>query len=247
MDHGIMEFSEGWETPKSVLIVLAHPDDPEFFMGGTVARWIKAGHQVRYVLLTKGDKGSEDTALSAEAVMRIRVEEQNQAARLLGVSSVDFLDYEDGYLIPDLNMRKTVVRYIRRYQPQILVTCDPTNLFPSSQYINHPDHRNAGQVVVDSAFPASGNHFFFPELLDEGFSPHEVEEVWMSLTSQPDVRLDVTEHWDIRLAALRCHSSQIGDPRAFVKRMLERVQINSEDGFKYEEQFRRIRFRRKIQ
>lgn len=239
-----MESIEGWQTHKEILVILAHPDDPEFFLGGTIARWIKAGHRVRYVLLTKGDKGSKDPDLSAQDVARIRVKEQRAAAHFLGVTSIDFLDFEDGYLIPELEMRKHIVRFIRKFKPNILVTCDPGNLFPSQQYINHPDHRNAGQVVIDAVFPAAGNLFFFPELLEEGFEPHEVEEVWMSLTKEPDVSLDVTEHWDDKLQALKMHASQIGDPRAFEKRMLDRLNNGKDETFKYEEHFRRIKFRR---
>ena len=242
-----MEYTEDWQNPKEILVILAHPDDPEFFLGATIARWIKAGHRVRYLLLTKGDKGTKDVNLTAADVARIRVEEQRLAAEYLGVTSLDFLDYEDGYLIPDLDMRREIVRFIRKYQPQILVTCDPGNLFPSQQYINHPDHRNAGQVVVDAVFPASGNRFFFPELLKEGYEPHEVEEVWMSLTNAPDIRLDVTEHWDDKIGSLKMHASQIGDPRAFEKRMLERVNNGNHQDFKYEEQFRVIKFRRQTE
>lgn len=240
----MIEFNEGWEDKKQILVILAHPDDPEFFFGATIARWIKAGHCVRYVLLTRGDKGSKDESLAADDVARIRIDEQNAAAQSLGVESVDFLDYQDGYIVPDLEMRKKVVLSIRKYKPQILVTCDPSNLFPSHRYINHPDHRNAGQVVIDAVFPASGNRFFFPELLEEGYQPHEVEEVWMSLTNQPDVKIDVTEHWDDKIRALKQHASQIGDPRAFEKRMLERVQNGDNQDFKYEEQFRCIKFRK---
>ncbi|NLN70243.1 MAG: PIG-L family deacetylase [Chloroflexi bacterium] len=239
-----MKTIENWGTTKEILVILAHPDDPEFFLGGTLARWIKAGHRVRYVLLTKGDKGAKDPQLTACAIAKIRVEEQNKAARFLGVTSVDYLDYEDGYVTPDLELRKHVVRFIRQYRPHILVTCDPENLFPSQQYINHPDHRAAGQVVIDAVFPAAGNRFFFPELIAEGFEPHEVEEVWMSLTNEPDVCLDVTEHWDKKLQALKLHASQIGDPRAFEQRMLERVHNNTGEDFIVKEQFRRIIFRR---
>jgi len=239
-----MEYHEGWEGIKEILVILAHPDDPEFFLGATLARWIKAGHQVRYVLLTRGDKGAKDENLTGEEVAKIRMREQADAARSLGVASVDYMDYKDGYIIPDLEMRLRVVKAIRRYRPQILVTCDPANLFPSQRYINHPDHRYAGQVVVDAVFPASGNHFFFPELLEEGLEPHEVEEVWMSLTSLPDVLLDVTEHWDDKITALKCHASQIGDPDAFEKRMLDRLEQAEDVDFKYEEQFRVIKFRR---
>jgi len=240
-----MEIQEGWEGQKDILVVLAHPDDPEFFLGASIARWIKAGHRVRYVLLTKGDKGAKDESLTGEDVAQIRLQEQTDAAQSLGVLSVDYLDYEDGYLIPDLEMRRKVVRAIRKYQPQILVTCDPGNLFPSQQYINHPDHRYAGQVVIDAVFPASGNHFFFQELLEEGLEPHEVEEVWMSLTNEPDVTLDVTEHWVDKINALKKHASQIGDPDAFEKHMLDRLQQDEAVDFKYEERFRCIKFRRK--
>lgn len=239
-----MEYQEAWKGQKEILVALAHPDDPEFFLGATIARWVKAGHRVRYVLLTKGDKGAKDDTLTSEDVAKIRIREQSAAADALGVISVDYLDYEDGYLIPGLEIRKKVVRFIRKYHPHILVTCDPENLFPSQRYINHPDHRNAGQVVVDAVFPAAGNRFFFPELLEEGFEPHEVEEVWMSLTNQPDVTLDVTEHWDDKISALKHHASQIGDPDTFEKRMLERVQQETNVDFKYTEQFRCIKFRR---
>jgi LmbE family N-acetylglucosaminyl deacetylase len=239
-----MDFIEGWDSQKEILIILAHPDDPEFFLGGTIARWIKAGHTVRYVLLTQGDKGAKDVTLTAKDISAIRVAEQQAACAYLGVASVDFMDYEDGYIVPDLEMRKRVVRYIRKYQPQILVTCDPSNLFPSQNYINHPDHRYAGQVVVDAVFPAAGNHFFFTELVDEGYPPHEVEEVWMSLTQQPDVTLDVTDFWHVRLEALKRHASQIGDPRAFEERMRERVTDAESGEIKMEETFRRIKFRR---
>ena len=239
-----MEYSEGWDSPKEILVVLAHPDDPEFFLGGTIARWIKARHTVRYVLLTQGDKGAKDVTLTKQDISSLRIKEQQAACATLGVASVDFFDYEDGYIVPDLEMRKKVVREIRRYKPQILVTCDPTNLFPHPQYINHPDHRYAGQVVVDAVFPAAGNHFFFMDLIEDGFQPHEVEEVWMSLTSQPDVTLDVTEFWPLKIEALKQHASQIGDPDAFEQRMRERV-IDPESGeMKLEETFRVIKFRR---
>jgi len=239
-----MDFTEGWDSLKEILVILAHPDDPEFFLGGSIARWIKMGHTVRYVLLTQGDKGAKDVTLTAQEISNIRIREQQDACDFLGVKSVDFMDYEDGYIVPDLEMRKRVVREIRKYQPQILVTCDPSNIFPSSQYINHPDHRYAGQVVVDAAFPAAGNHFFFMDLIEDGYPPHEVEEVWMSLTSQPDVTLDVTEFSDVKLEALKQHASQIGDPETFEKRMRDRVTDLETGQTKLEETFRRIKFRR---
>lgn len=242
-----MEYNENWEGIKEILVVLAHPDDPEFFLGGSIARWVSKGHQVSYLLLTKGDKGAKDRTLNFDTIIKTRIEEQENAARYLGVKSVKFLDYEDGYIIPDLELRKMIVREIRLQKPDILVTCDPGNLFPSKQYINHPDHRYTGQAVIDAVFPASGNLFFFPELIGEGFEPHEVEEVWMSLTNQPDVELNVSREWDKRLEALKKHASQIGDPISFEKHMLDRLGIKENQPIKYSEKFRVIKFRRRIE
>ncbi len=243
----MLEHDENWVGKKEILVVLAHPDDPEFFLGGSIARWIDAGHIVRYLLLTKGDKGASDGALSFDTIIKTRIEEQENAARYLGVESVKFFDYEDGYIIPDLDLRKKIVREIRLQKPNILVTCDPSNLFPSKQYINHPDHRYTGQAVIDAVFPAAGNIFFFPELISEGYEPHEVEEVWMSLSMQPDVELDVSQEWNKRLEALKLHGSQIGDPKSFEQYMRERLGTEDKDPIKYTEKFRVIKFRRKVE
>lgn len=242
-----MEYDENWQGRKDILVVLAHPDDPEFFLGGSIARWVAKGHHVRYLLLTKGDKGAKDEALDFGTIIKTRIEEQEKAASYLGVKSVKFLDYEDGYIIPDLELRKMIVREIRLQKPNILVTCDPSNLFPSKRYINHPDHRYTGQAVIDAVFPAAGNLFFFPELIGEGCEPHEVEEVWMSLTNQPDVELDVSEEWGKRLDALKLHASQIGEPVVFEKYMLDRLEKKENEPIKYAEKFRVIKFRRKIE
>lgn len=242
-----MEYDENWEGIKEILVILAHPDDPEFFLGGSIARWVGEGHHVSYLLLTKGDKGAKDSSLNFETIIKTRIKEQEEAARYLGVTSVKFLDYEDGYIIPDLDLRKMIVREIRLQKPNILVTCDPSNLFPSKQYINHPDHRYTGQAVIDAVFPASGNLFFFPELIGEGYDPHEVEEVWMSLTNQPNVELDVSDGWETRLEALKKHASQIGDPISFEKRMLDRLDVEENGPINYTEKFRVIKFRRKTE
>ena len=239
-----MEFTEGWDSPKEILIILAHPDDPEYFLGATIARWVKDGHTVRYVLLTRGDKGAQNEQQTIEEIIRIRKIEQEEAIKILGVHSVEYLNYEDGFLVPDLEMRKQIVRCIRKYKPQIVVTCDPLNLFPNQHYINHPDHRAAGQAVLDAVFPAAGNHFFFPELMEQGYLPHHPEEVWMSLTNEPDMVLDVTETLKDKIAALKKHASQIGDPEAFEQHMLERVEKADDASIKYVEKFRTIKFRR---
>ena len=233
-----------WSEKKEILVILAHPDDPEFFLGGTISRWISEGHAVHYAILTKGDKGSSDPTLTPAQIIAHRIEEQTAAADFLGVASLEFLDYPDGYLVPDLETRKQVVSLIRKYRPQILVTCDPLNLFENRRYINHPDHRAAWQVVIDAAFPAAGNIYFYPELVQAGLLPHTVEEIWMSLTGQPNVLVDVTGFFETRLEALKMHVSQIGDPIAFEERVRSWLEKDPQGNFKYEEKFRRINFTR---
>ena len=234
---------EGWESHKKILVMLAHPDDPDFFCGATLAKWCKQGHDVHYCLLTKGQKGGQDAQIDPVELGERRVLEQEAAAKELGVSSVQFLDYVDGEVFPDLEMRRKIVRVIRKIQPEILVTCDPLNVFPFDQRINHPDHRAAGQAVVDAAFPAAGSPMFFPEMiLEEGLKPCSVEEVWLSLTAHWNTSMDVTDFIDVRLRALHCHRSQIEMPfDRFDANMRKRITINPDTGnSEYLEHFRRI-------
>ncbi len=231
-----------WSTPRNILVILAHPDDPEFFCGATLARWARAGHTITYYLLTCGDKGFHEaspTNLTPDDLCRIRREEQQAAARVIGVSAVHFLDRSDGYLVPDLDLRREVVRIIRQHKPDILVTCDPQNLF--ARYgINHPDHRAAGQAVLDAVFPAAGNPAYFPDVL---LPPHTPHEVWVSLTEQPNVTLDVTDTWPIKLQALLQHKSQIKDEKAFLERMRARhTEDSSDQAPRYEEKFRVVKY-----
>lgn len=237
---------ENWDSPQKILVVLAHPDDPEFFLGATIARWTQAGHTVSYCLLTRGDKGTSEAGMDPRELMDIRAEEEVAAAKILGVQSIEFLGYEDGYLTPDLAARKEVVRVLRRHRPDILVSCDPTNYFPNENYINHPDHRAAGQISLDAVFPAAGNPMFFRDLLDdEGLKPHSPKEVWLSVTHQPNVTIDVTRFWDQKINALYEHKTQIGEKDAFTTRMKSRYAPDStKEHPRYEEYFKRIIFLR---
>jgi LmbE family N-acetylglucosaminyl deacetylase len=233
-----------WQEPQKILVILAHPDDPEFFCGATLANWARQGHEIHYFLLTCGDKGYKDTSATADEICRVRHAEQNAAAAVIGVKSVLFLDHEDGYLLPTLDLRREVVRVIRQVKPDILVTCDPNHLYSGDRHINHPDHRYAGQVVLDAVFPAAGNPFFFPELLKEnGLEPHSPREVWVSLTNTPNVTLDVTGSWEVKIEALKKHVSQIGDPAEFEERMRSRKSDRStEKETFYDEKFHVIKF-----
>lgn len=230
-----------WKTPQKILVILAHPDDPEFFCGATLARWAKAGHEITYCLLTCGDKGNVNTTLSGDDLCQRRHKEQRKAAKIIGAKEVHFLDRPDGYLAPDMDTRRAVTRAIRQFTPDILVTCDPTNLFPSDYYpLNHPDHRAAGQAVLDAVFPAAGSELFFPELLAEGRQPHQPREVWLSLTSEPNTTIDVTDTWEIKINAILEHKSQVKDSQRTKERMKLANSANTDQ--RYEEHFRVIRW-----
>jgi LmbE family N-acetylglucosaminyl deacetylase len=234
-----------WDSTKNILVILAHPDDPEFFCGATLAKWAQAGHHITYVLLTCGDKGFNPTTgpdMTPDKLCAIRHEEQNAAAKVIGAESVHILDHPDGYLIPDLDLRRKVVREIRRHKPDILVTCDPQNLF-AMYGINHPDHRAAGQVVLDAVFPAAGNPVYFPELLEEGFQPHMPKEIWCSLTSQPNTTMDATDTWEVKLQAILQHTTQVQDVEKLMERFKSRrAQDSTEENPRYEEKFRVVKY-----
>ena len=222
--------------------MLAHPDDPEFFCGATLARWIENGHEVLYSLFTRGDKGASETLTDPVTITNTRLAEQKAAGNILGVKEVRYLDHPDGYLEATLEARKNAVREIRTLRPDVIVTCDPTNLFFRGNRLNHPDHLAAGRITLEAIYPAAGNALYFPELISmENLQPHSVDEVWVSLPEEADTVIDVTQYWEKKLEALHQHASQIGDRKAFDVRMRDRHTEDSSLEFpKYEERFRRI-------
>lgn len=196
------------------LVVAAHPDDPDFGVAGTAACLVRAGHAVYYLLCTSGDAGSDDPTLPAEELVRVREAEQTAAAEILGVSGVEYLRFPDGQLEPSLALRKAIVRVIRRLRADIVLCQDPRALVDDdSTYLNHPDHRAAGQATLDAAFPAAGNPSAFRELLDEGLLPHKVREVWLYFTNAHNANhwMDITETVELKIRALEAHTSQIGE------------------------------------
>jgi len=238
--------TDTWNSPQSILVILAHPDDPEFFCGATLAKWARAGHHITYQLLTCGDKGFNDSTtadMTPDVLCALRHEEQQAAAKIIGAEAVHIMNNPDGYLVADLDFRREVTRAIRNFKPDILVTCDPQNLF-AAYGINHPDHRAAGQVVLEAVFPAAGNRAYFPELLVEGYEPHMPKEVWCSLTQQPDTIVDVTETWLVKMEAILKHTSQIPNVEKFTERMKARhTEDSTDENPRYEEKFRRIVYR----
>lgn len=234
---------EGWTEPKKILVILAHPDDPEFFCGATIARWTRLGHNVQYGLLTRGDKGGNGRWVDPGELMLTREREQRAAGAVMGVSEITFMDYPDGYLLPSLETRREVVRLIRRTRPNVVVTCDPQNLFPRENRINHPDHLAAGRIVMEAVYPAAGNALFFTELMEDGLTAHPVEEVWIASTRDANLTVDVTDTWETKIKALHEHRSQIEDLDAFDKMMRQRhTPESSLENPRYVESFRRIIF-----
>ncbi|MCL6431342.1 MAG: PIG-L family deacetylase [Anaerolineae bacterium] len=229
------------------MVVVAHPDDPEFFCGGTIARWVREGIEVAYLICTRGDKGSNDPTMTSERLAAIREEEQRAAGRVLGVHQIQFLDYRDGELEPSLRLRGDIVREIRRFRPDVVITTDPTTRFARGIYPNHADHRVVGDVTLDALFPAAGTRLYYPEHLAEGLAPHQVSEAYLAVTNEPDFWVDTTDLIDLKIAALACHASQIGDMAALERRIRENVDPRApspDERPRYAEGFRRIIIRR---
>jgi len=189
-----------------VMVVTPHPDDAEFGVAGTVARWTGEGKDVIYVVCTNGDKGTSDTNMKPDELARIREQEQMAAAKLLEVREVIFLRYPDQTLEDTPEFRKKIVRLIRMYQPETVVTADPYR-----RYLWHRDHRIAGRVTLDAIFPYARDLYSYPDLLEEGLQPHKVKEVLLWGSEDSNYRSNITDTFDIKIAALRCHKSQISD------------------------------------
>jgi len=223
------------------MVVTPHPDDAEFGLAGTVARWTGEGKDVIYVVCTNGDKGTSDTDVKPDELARIREQEQLAAAKLLGVREVIFLRHADQSLEDTPEFRKEIVRLIRRYRPEIVVTADPYR-----RYLWHRDHRITGQVTLDAVFPYARDYLSYPELLEEGLQPHKVREVWFWAAEDPNYRSKITDTFDIKLAALGCHKSQVGNrlPPEMEARLRERAKQMAEgEDYELAEAFHRVELR----
>jgi LmbE family N-acetylglucosaminyl deacetylase len=231
--------------PERVLFIVAHPDDPDFGGGGTAARWASGGAQVTYVIVTDGSKGSHDPALAGDELFRVRQAEQRAAARALGVSEVVFLGYPDGQVFNTSELRRDLVRQIRIYRPDVVVTHDPTTRFFGHAWINHPDHRAVGDAALDAIFPLARDRLSFPEHEREGLAPHKVLNIFLTSTNEPNEWVDVTATLELKIAALREHRSQISDIEGLAERIRQRAQEYAEGKpYTYAERFRRITLRR---
>jgi LmbE family N-acetylglucosaminyl deacetylase len=227
------------ERIQQVMVVTAHPDDSEFGCGGTVAKLAREGKRVTYCVVTNGNKGSSDRTMTPERLARIREEEQRNAARVLGVETVEFLGFADGELENTRESRMAVCASIRRHRPDLIICQNPnrTKNFGAS----HRDHRIAAGITLDVVYPLARDHMAFPELLAQGLEPHKVKEVHLMWWNEPEVVVDITDTIDLKIKALTCHVSQIKDMETLEKRIRERgAELGQPKGYAYAETFDRI-------
>jgi LmbE family N-acetylglucosaminyl deacetylase len=223
---------------ERVMVITAHPDDAEFGAGGTVARFVRERREVVYCIVTNGNKGSNDRAMTSERLAVIRAEEQRNAARVLGVERVIFLGYPDGEVEDTRDLRRDVSREIRRVRPDLVICQNPNRTYNLGA--SHRDHRTVGGVVLDCVYPLARDHLAFPELLPE-FEPHKVREVYVMQWNQPHIVNDITDVMDLKIKALACHASQFADFSAVEARVRQRSkELGASAGYAYAEAFDRI-------
>lgn len=226
--------------PESAMVIVAHPDDAEFTVAGTVAIWAKAGCRVTYTVCTDGNSGSHEPGMTREKLAEIRRTEQRAACETLGVNEVLFLGYNDGQLMPTLELRRDLVRAIRQVKPEVILTWDPGEFFHGDEYINHPDHRAAAQASLDATAPASE----MPLLWPEAGPPHKVKKVYVHGNNKPNLWIDISKTIDQKITALKMHASQMGDwdPTEMIKKWDS--ETGEEKGLAYAERFRVINLER---
>jgi LmbE family N-acetylglucosaminyl deacetylase len=228
-------------SPARVLVVAAHPDDIEFGAAGTVARWVDEGAEVRYLVATRGDKGSDDPSVDPDELASIREREQRTAAEEIGVAGVDFLGEPDGQVEPSLRLRERITHAIRRFRPEIVMTHDPTVLFVNNEWVNHPDHRAVGMATVDAVFPTARDPLNFPQHVAEGLEAWKVAELFLWSTNEANQLVDIGSSLDRKVSALRCHESQFktfDETERWVRRTAE--ELGERAGYPAAEGFRRV-------
>jgi LmbE family N-acetylglucosaminyl deacetylase len=229
----------GKDGPLTAMVIVAHPDDAEFMCGGTVAKWCAQGWTVYYVLATSGDKGTHDSAFSGQQLAAMREQEQRDACRALGVKEVIFLGMPDGFLQPDVEFRGEVVKVLRKYRPEVVITWDGFR-----KGFNHSDHRAVGIATRDAIYPAVRDHLYYPEHAANGLEAHQVNEMLLAGTDEPDYDVDISAHLETKLQAVLCHRSQLGERtrEEIEKTWRERMQKSRPGEMK--ESFKRVSIRR---
>ncbi len=198
--------------PKSAMSIHAHPDDQDFTVAGTLAKWARAGCKIVSVIITSGDSGSNDPSREAgykPELARLREDEQCAANKVLGIEETVFLHYPDGELVASIQLRKDLTRQIRRFKPEVVVAGDASSWYYGNEYINHPDHRAAAEAATYAVFPSAGTRMIFADLLDEGLPPHNVKRLYIHGNDKPDTWVDISDTLDTKIEALKKHVSQV--------------------------------------
>ena len=226
------------EKIQRAMVVTAHPDDSEFGAGGTIAKLVKDGCEVTYVIVTNGNKGSSDRTMTPERLALIRAEEQRNAARTLGVSRIEFLGYPDCEVEDTRDLRRDVTRQIRKWRPDLLIAMNPNRTYNLGG--SHRDHRVTAGVALDCVYPLARDHMSFPELMPD-HEPHKVLEVYLMQWETPNLVVDITDVIDLKIKALACHASQFKDFEGVEKRVRERsAELGKPKGYAYAETFDRV-------
>ncbi len=221
---------------KRALVVAAHPDDPDFGAGGTAALWSRDGWEFYYLVCTDGSKGTSDPEMTAERLVPLRREEQRAAARVLGVRDCFFLDHVDGELTVNRTLLGEIVWHIRKLKPHAVFTHN-LDVIQRNAFINHSDHRAAGQTTVDAVYPTARDFLNFPEHIAEGLSTHNVRELYLWGADDSNYEVDITDVLEQKIQGLIEHHSQFGGREGFVQFVRERWK--NESG-RYVERFQRV-------
>jgi LmbE family N-acetylglucosaminyl deacetylase len=218
-----LEREELIQPLERVLVIFSHPDDAEFGAAATIAHLTGAGARVDYVVTTDGGKGTDDPAVTSAQLTATREAEQRAAADLLGVSEIVHLGYPDGYLTPSLDLRRDIVRQIRRFRPDLVIAQNPVRRQDGNPFVGHPDHLATGEATLAAVYPAARDRLNFPELLEEGLEPWKVRQVLVTGVEHPNLFLDVSATFELGLKAVFAHASQIADRVAVEERMRDRT------------------------
>ena len=206
---------------KRAMSIHAHPDDQEFTIGGTLAKWAQAGCEIVSVVITSGDSGSNDPSRGAQyksVLAKLREDEQRAANAVLSIKESVFLHYPDGELEATIPLRKELTRLIRHYKPEVVFSGNPDGWFYGSDYVNHPDHRAAAEAAVTAVFPSAGTRLMFTDLLEAGYEPHNVKRLYVHGVETPDTWVDISAEMDVKIEALRKHTSQLSeDPEKMIR------------------------------
>ncbi len=228
------------EEYQTFMWVVAHPDDAEFSSAGTISKLAAEGKKTVIIQVTSGNRGTSDRTFTPETLAATRESEETEAVRRMGAGELVFLHQPDGALVADLDLREKIVRMIRTYRPDVIITHDPFR-----PYALHPDHRAVGMATHDAVYPTARDHLYYPQHLEAGLEPHKTAEIWYFGADDPDKFIDITDTFDTKIDALKAHKSQVGEAVELAGRLRERAaEVAENQPFELAESFKTIKMLR---